>query len=306
MADTPAATLRPGTAGDNRACFEVLRAAVNDLARRIGAEPFGEDDPDGARRRFQPFSDHLTETAAEFWVAAATATGDVIGYGRSVERDGLFELAELFVRPDAQAAGIGRMLLERSFPPGRGNPRVIIATTDLRALSRYFRSGVVARAPIATFTGAARATEPDTDLRIERVDQIPEVDAADAIDRAVLGHTRSIDHKWFRTQRESYLYHRGDRIVGYGYVGLPDGAGSGPFAMLDPADLPAALMHAESRRAALGATEAAFDVGLDNRIAVPHLIERGYRMDQFLTLLLSSAPLGPLDGYVFTGPPLIL
>jgi GNAT superfamily N-acetyltransferase len=306
MADPPAATLRRGTAGDNRACFDILRAAVNDLARRIGAEPFGEDDPDGAWRRLQPFSDHLTETAAEFWVAETADSGEVIGYGRSVERDGLFELTEFFVRPDTQAAGIGRILLERTFPTGRGDPRVIIATTDLRALSRYFRSGVVARASIVSFTGTARAAEPDTDLHFERVDGSPEVDAADAIDRAVLGHTRSVDHRWFRTQRESYLYHRGDRVVGYGYVGLPDGAGSGPFAMLDPADLPAALTHAESRRAALGATDVTFDVGLDNGTAVRHLLGRGYRMDQFQTLLLSSAPLGPLDGYAFTGPPLIL
>jgi hypothetical protein len=46
-------------------------------------------------------------------------------------------------------------------------------------------------------------------------------------------------------------------------------------------------------------------VPLDNRLAIEHLLGRGYRMDQFLTLLLSSEPMRT-DGYLFTGPPLII
>lgn len=299
--------LRPGTLDDNQACFEILRAAVNDLARRIGAEPFGEDDPEGAWRRFQPFSDHITRTAAEFWVAEMPEDGRIIGFARSVDRDGLFELTEFFVSPDAQAAGVGRRLLERAFPPGRGAPRVIIATIDLRALSRYLRSGVVARLPIASFTGAARRSDVTTDLEMARVDSDEEDFASvDGIDDVVLGHRRTVDHRWLRTQREGYLYRRAGAIVGYGYVGLPGGAGSGPFAVLDPADLPAVMAHAESRRSELGASDIAFEVPLSSRVAVDHLLGRGYRMDQFLTLLLTSEPVRPLDGYVFTGPPLIM
>jgi GNAT superfamily N-acetyltransferase len=306
MADAQAAHLRPGTAGDNEACFGVLMAAVNDLARRIGAETFGEEDPDGTWRTMQPFFGHMTETAAEFWVAEAPDSGELIGYARSIERDGLFELTEFFVRPDAQAAGIGAALLGRAFPDGRGDPRVIIATTDRRALSRYFRSGVVAQVPIATFTGAARASDVDPGLDVERLEADDAFDAVDAIDGAVLGHRRSVDHRWLRTQREAYLYRRSGSVAGYGYVGLPQGAGSGPFAATDAADLPALMAHAESRRAELGAADMAFDVALNNRAAITHLLARGYRMDQFQTLLLSSAPLGSLDGYLFTGPPLIL
>lgn len=298
---------RPGTLDDNRLCFETLRAAVNDLARRIGAEPFGEDDPEGAWRRFRPFSDHLSRTAAEFWVAEAPDAGTIVGYARSVDRDGLFELTEFFVTPGAQAAGVGRQLLERAFPTGRGEPRVIIATTDLRALSRYFRSGVVARVPIASFTGTPRSTDAETDLEIVRVGpDDDDFDPVDAIDGAVLGHRRTVDHRWFRTEREGYLYRRGRKAVGYGYVGLPDGAGSGPFAVLEAADLPAAMAHAESRRLELGASDISFEVPLNSQLALGYLLARGYKMDQFLTLLLTSEPMRPLDGYLFTGPPLIM
>jgi GNAT superfamily N-acetyltransferase len=307
-AEAPAPRLRPGTLDDNHACFEILRAAVNDLARRIGAELFGEDDPEGTWRRFQPFADHLTRTAAEFWVAEAPESGVIIGFARSIDRNRLFELTEFFVSPDAQAVGIGRQLLERAFPLGRGEPRVIIATIDLRALSRYFRSGVVARVPIASFTGTPRSgAERSTDFEIVRVEADDEdFDPVDAIDGTVLGHLRTEDHRWFRSQREGYLYHRGGEVVGYGYVGLPDGSGSGPFAVLDPADLPAAMAHAESRRAELGASDLSFEVPLNNGLAIDYLLARGYRMDQFLTLLLTSEPMRPLDGYLFTGPPLIL
>jgi GNAT superfamily N-acetyltransferase len=306
MTTTSQPTLRPGTLDDNRACFEILRTAVNDLARRIGAETFGEDDPEGTWRRFQSFFEHLTRTAAEFWVAEAPDAGTIVGYARSVDRDGLFELTEFFVTPGAQAAGIGRALLERAFPDGRGAPRVIVATTDLPALSRYFRSGVVARVPIVTFTGAARAAGVESDLAIERVDAEDEdLAPVDAIDASVLGHRRTVDHRWFRTQREAYLYRRGGAVVGYGYVGPPDSAGSGPFAVLDPADLPAVMAHAEARRTELGASDMSFDVSMDNRPALDHLLSRGYKMDRFLTLLLSSEPLRT-DGYLFTGPPLIL
>jgi GNAT superfamily N-acetyltransferase len=306
MADALPAQLRPGTAGDNHACFQILMAAVNDLARRIGAETFGEDDPEGTWQHMLPFFGHLTETAAEFWVAEAPDSGELIGYARSIERDGLFELTEFFVRPAAQAAGLGAALLQRAFPDGRGDPRVIIATTDRRALSRYFRAGVVARVPIATFTGTARASDADPSLEVVHLEGEEDLDVVDAVDYAVLGHRRTVDHRWLRTQREAYVFRRSGRVAGYGYVGLPNGAGSGPFAATDPADLPALMAHAESRRAELGATDIAFDVALSNQLAMAHLLGRGYRIDQFQTLLLSSAPLGSLDGYVFTGPPLIL
>jgi hypothetical protein len=129
--------------------------------------------------------------------------------------------------------------------------------------------------------------------------------AVDAVDDAVLGHRRTADHRWFRIEREGFLYRRGGAVVGYGYVGRPDGSGSGPFAVLDPADLPAVLTHAESRRAELGARDLSIDVSLDNQPALEHLLARGYRMEQFLTLLLSSEPMRT-DGYIFTGPPLII
>lgn len=300
------ARIRPGTLDDNHACAAVLVEAVNDLGRRNGSIDEGSAlQLDEEWPRWRPFLEHIGRTAAEFWVAEG-ADGDLIGYARSIDRGGMFELTEFFVRPGIQSQGLGRDLLERAFPLGRGDLRLIIATTDIRALSRYLRAGVVPRFPVVTFTGASRESDPVGGPDIQPLDLDADLDAVHAIDDAVLGHRREVDHRWFAEQREGYRYLRDGRVVGYGYVGPSDGSGTGPFAVLDPVDLPAVLSHAERRRHELGEAETAFDVAMHNRIAVDHLLARGYRMDPFLTLICSSEPFGNFDRYVFCAPALTL
>ena len=298
--------IRPGTIEDNHACAAVLIAAINDLGRRNGSFEAGFAlDPEVHWPRWRPFFDHIAQTAAEFWVAEDT-DGNVIGYARSIDRGGLFELTEFFVRPGTQSQGVGRELLGRAFPPGRGDLRLIIATTDIRALSRYMRAGVVARFPVLTFTGPSREVSLVDGLEIEPLDIDRDIEAVHAVDDAVLGHRREVDHRWFSSQREGHRYVRDARVVGYGYVGLPGQAGNGPFAVLDPADLPAVMSHVERRRHELGVEETEFEVALHNRVAVEHLLGLGYRMDTLMTLLFSSEPFGQFDRYLFCSPALIL
>jgi GNAT superfamily N-acetyltransferase len=305
-ADSNGLRIRPGTIDDNEACAGVMVEAVNDLGRRNGS--IGADNVMELATqwpRWRSFFDHIARTAAEFWIAEGP-DGAPIGYARSTDRDGLFELTEFFVRPGIQSRGVGRDLLARAFPPGRGDPRLIIATTDIRALSRYLRAGVVARFPVLTFTGASRDVPRVDGLDPEPLDIDRDLDAVHAVDDAVLGHRREVDHRWFAAEREGYRYLRGGRTVGYGYVGRPDRSGNGPYAVLDPADLPAVLAHAERRRHQLGTEETEFEVALHNRAGVEHLLGRGYRMDPFMTLVCSSEPFGQFDRYVFCGPALIL
>lgn len=298
--------IRPGTIDDNEACAAVLVDAVNDLGRRNGSIEEGDAlQHETNWARWRSFFDHIARTAAEFWIAEG-ADGTPVGYARSIDRGGLFELTEFFVRPGVQSQGLGRELLARAFPPGRGDQRLIIATTDIRALSRYLRAGVVVRFPVLTFAGDSRDVAPVDGLVPEPLDLHRDLDAVNAVDDAVLGHRREVDHRWFATEREGHRYVRGGRVVGYGYVGLPDRAGNGPFAVLDPTDLPAVLSHVERRRHELGAEKTEFEVALHNRIAVEHLLGRGYRMDSFMTLFCSSEPFGRFDRYLFCGPALIL
>jgi GNAT superfamily N-acetyltransferase len=140
------------------------------------------------------------------------ANGELIGYGRSVERDGFFELSELFVRPDRQSAGLGKVLLEKVFPWGRGEVRVIIATNDRRGLARYYGAGTVARFAMFSMTGQPRRTQAGT---LDVVSAGPaDIDELAAIERAVVGYARCADYPWLLKHREVYKYQRAGRTVG--------------------------------------------------------------------------------------------
>ena len=75
--------------------------------------------------------------ATRWWFAEDEATGEAIGYARSILRDGVRELTEFFVLPEAQGAGVGRGLLARAFPADGARHRAIVATMDPRAIARY-------------------------------------------------------------------------------------------------------------------------------------------------------------------------
>jgi GNAT superfamily N-acetyltransferase len=295
--------IRRATTDDNEPCFRAFVEAVTDLSKRIGA-PW-EPDPAELWPRLEPIFKRLGDHAAEWWLAQDAGSGEVIGYARSVARGGLFELTEFFVRPSRQSAGVGRQLLELAFPPDRGEVRAIIATPDLRALSRYYRAGTVVRFPIVSLTGPPAAPGEESDLEIVRAssDDIPELVA---IERSILEFPRDSDEfAWLLEQREGYLYRRDGRTVGLGFIG-PPGTGSGPIAALEPAEQVPMLLHAEARAKALGRDEVSFEVPMINEVAMRHLLDRRFRMDPFMTLLLSSRPFGQFDRFISFSPPFVL
>ena len=277
MTEPESVRLRRGRPDDARRAFDVFLPAIRDLADRLN-QPW-EVDPDTQWERMRDLYEHLGETAAEWWIAEDAATGDVIGYARSIERGGLFELTEFFVRPDRQAAGVGGALLERAFPSDRGEVRAIIATTDIRAQARYYRAGTVARFPIVGLTGVPTATVPGPDVGVEAVALRPdgvELDDVRRIETEVLEYHRGNELRWLLVRREGYLYRRDGRPIGFGFVSR---GSTGPVAALDPVDQPAVLDHLAHRAAALGASEASFEVPMVNGVAVRHLLARGFRLD---------------------------
>jgi GNAT superfamily N-acetyltransferase len=302
VSDSPPIVLRRGVLADNRPCHDLLMEAVIDLTERQGSR--WEADREATWPLFEPVYRLVAEHAAEWWLAEDPSSHQLLGYARSIERGGLFELSELFVRPGRQSSGVGRQLLERAFPAGRGEVRVIVATTDARALSRYYRAGTVARFPIVTLSRAPRADRPAGDrLEIGRA-SMEDIPALAVLERAVLEFARgTAEFAWLVEQREGYLYRKHDEVAGFGFVGA---SGTGPIAALDPADLPEILDHIEGRAAAMGKGTIGLEVPMVNEIAVRHLLGQGYQMDPFLTLLLSSRPFGQFDRFIGFGPPLVL
>lgn len=292
--------LRRGTPADVRTAFDLFVPAIRDLTARQGIT--WEPDLERMWSRLEPLLEHLAAHAAEWWIAEDAATGHPIGYARSVERGGLFELAEFFVLPGSQSAGVGTALLERAFPAGRGEVRAIIATTDVRAQSRYYRAGTTARFPIVALEGPPRASEPPRDVEIAPAGE-EDIATLRRIESAVLEFDRGDEFRWLLEQREGYVYRRGGAPIGFAFVGR---TGSGPVAALDADDQVPILLHVEARAAALEVPELGLEVPMVNEVAMRHLLGRGFRMDTFFTFLMSSRPFGQFDRFIGFAPPFIL
>jgi predicted GNAT family acetyltransferase len=252
----------------------------------------------GSEREFT----YLARTAAEWWIAEDSATHRVVGYARSIERGGLFELTEFFVHPGQQAKGVGRALLARAFPNARGEVRSIIATTDVPALGRYYAADTVARFPILTLTGPPADAVTDGGIDILQVDgaQAPHLAEIAAIERAAVGFARGEEElRWILEQRDGYLYRRGERAIAFSFVGA---SGAGPIAALEPADIVRALLHVESRSHALGVTQLSLQVPGLNGVAMRHLLAHGFRIDSWVNLLMSNRPFGQFDRFIAFSP----
>ncbi len=304
MIETSEPAIRRATSDDVEACHHVMWESVTDFGARNGTPLHGTAAEWWASG--EPLQRYLADRAAEWWVAEDHDSGALLGYARSIERGGLFELTEFFVVPTRQSKGLGRALIDRAFPVGRGDARSIIATTDTRALARYYRAGVVARFPMLTFEGVPAETHIAGDLtpRLLDADSEEDVSAMRMIERSVLEYARDeAELRWLLSDREGHLYARAGTVIGFAFVGK---VGSGPIAALDPADLPDILLHVENRALALGLERLDLQVPGPNEVATRHLLDRGFRLDPWMNLLMSNRPFGRFDRILSFGPPVFL
>jgi len=290
---------RKGTIEDSYAVFQVFTRSIIDLGERTNVMAItGGNDPEVLKslwQRRQPMFEFLARTAAEFWVVEKD--GEIVGYARSIEHDGLMDLTEFFVLPNQQSGGVGRELLARAFPKSGARYRVIVATLDERALSRYLKAGVYARFPVKYFYRKAERVEIKTDLIIEPMQLDIHLEDINRIDRQIVGHSRAVIHQWIATTRSGYVYKRNGEVVGYGYAG----ESAGPFALLNENDYPAVLAHAESLMAEMDA-EFGAEVPLINRKAIEYFTERKYQIDSFTVLFMSNEPFGMFENYLCFSP----
>jgi GNAT superfamily N-acetyltransferase len=294
---------RTGTVEDSSAVFKVFLKSIMDYSERMNVMAItGGNDPEqlasiwGSRK---PLFDFLAKTASQFWIAEKD--GEVLGYARAIEHDGVQELTEFFVSPNQQSAGVGGELLLRAFPNSGAQYRTIIATMDERALYRYMKAGVRARFTFKYFYRKAEKVDVSTDLQIECMDLNTHLEQMNQIDRELVNHTRKDIHEWLVTMREGFVYKRGNDVVGYGYVG----ANHGPFAVLDENDFSAVLAHAESLTAEKG-EEFGAAVPLINKKAIEYFIERKYKIDTFSALFMSNVPFGKFENYLCFAPEFFL
>jgi hypothetical protein len=174
----------------------------------------------------------------------------------------------------------------------------------VRAQARYYAAGTVARFPLFTMGGTPGDRRPPAVLATEPIDGERAIDAQRAVERTVLGHRRSDEEvMWLLDRRQGHLYRRGDRTVGFSFLGRD---GAGPIAALDPADLPAILLHVEGLARSMGLERLELQAPGPNAVAIRHLMDRGFRFDSWINLLMSDRPFGQFDRFIPFSPPVFL
>jgi GNAT superfamily N-acetyltransferase len=308
MTDPGAITLRPITPDDAPALYRVFRRSIGSLLERYTeAWPADLADIDATWPSWRGLYEHLASSCDRAWLAERA--GLVLGYARSMRRGDLRELTEFFMDPDAAGGGLGRRLLEAAFPAEAGVRRLIIATGDPSAQSRYVRHGFTTHAQLLEMDGDPRARPdlvPTGDLQARPVDLADphHLEAIADVDLAVLGHRRDADHAFYASARSGRLFLRDGRVVGYGWMGER----AGPVAALDPADLVPMLAALEAIAVEQGRTALSWAVPGLAQPAASWLLARGYRLFRMPVFLMSDGPElpGRFDRYVVTVPPFFL
>jgi len=309
--------LRPATMADLPVCAAIWRESLNDYLVRLGQLEIPDDL--GAILRLYA---HLHATDPQTFVVAERA-GSIEAFAVVVRRERLTFLSMLFVRPGAQARGLGRMLLRRTMGdetiPRDGSWAT--ATDSAQPISNglYASLGIVPRTPLLRLVGLpARAgafsplpdgVEPvafrdvggdgDTDglgssaLRAELAD----------LDRDGLGFGRPADHRFLAEEgRTGFLYcDRDGRPVGYGYTS--ESGRLGPVVarearLLDP--ILGHLVHAVQPRGSFGA----WVPGAADQAVVP-LLRAGFRIDGFPVLLCWDRPFADFSRVLPISPGLL-
>ncbi|GAA2832046.1 GNAT family N-acetyltransferase [Kitasatospora sp. CM 4170] len=197
--------------------------AVQHLARvSFAALPDAAPGAPGAGARDEPPSvyqpartRHLVRTDPQgCWLAERD--GEPVGTVLSLRREGLWVLALLAVRPEAQGKGVGRLLLERAAAYGRGCLRGMLCASPSPAAARRYRRAGFTLHPAMRLTG--------------RVDRSGLVDPGDipvhpgnathrhlldSVDRRLRGAAHGPDHELMLAHFEELLV--ADALAGSGY-----------------------------------------------------------------------------------------
>jgi GNAT superfamily N-acetyltransferase len=311
-------TFRSARDEDLAECADIWRIAIDDYLGRLG-EPALPLQLGPTIRLFR----HLRSTDPERFVVAATGDERLVGFASAVERGRLWFLSMLFVRPEVQAAGLGRALMDRVMPdgvsPGRtgagsaGDRAFATATDSAQPVSNalYATYGVVPRVPLLRLVGLPDR-EPSqalpAGLRAEAVPPGPAhrtaVDApVSAIDRELLGFAHPADHAWLAAEDRRLVVYRSPAGVPVAY-GYTSAAGRlGPVAALDADLLAPVLGHL------MGAVEprgvfATWVPGSADR-AVVALLKAGLRLEKFPVLLCWDRPMVDFSRYLPISPGLL-
>ena len=304
---TPAGvTIRAAGLDDLPACAEIWREALNEFLGRLNLPLV----PPEVASLTRLHAHVLSTDPARFMVAARTdpTTGRerLVGFVAATQRDLVWFLSMLFIRPGDQGAGLGRALLERVMPADDAVTATATDTAQPISNALYASCGMVPRIPLLNLVG--RPERPDAfDALPSGVAARPmgDGDAAtvDALDAAIARFRHPQDHAFLRAEsRRGFLYRAPDgSALGYGYAS--EAGRVGPIAVRDEALLPAVLGHVLTAVEPRGAS--ALWVSGAAGGALMALLRAGLRLEGFPVLLCWNRPFADFSRYLPISPGLL-
>jgi GNAT superfamily N-acetyltransferase len=201
---------RPIDPADLEALGEIFYEADDDLNVRRGL-PKTPRNPMPLLRLF----DHIIQGSPHrAWLAERD--GRALGFGIAAQRADMTFLSFLFVRPDAQASGLGRALLERAMANSEYRA-VCIGAIQPIAAALYAQYGMVPRVPLFMFSGKPKVALRPLPKRME-IGPVG-IEEVAQLDQEVTGVTRPDDHAaWERWDRQRLGLYQSGKLTGYGYV----------------------------------------------------------------------------------------
>ena len=228
MVSAMALILRRAREADLERADELVSRSINDITQRHGFGPFATPSPPS----FQAFS--LRDDPEGLWAAE---DGDaLVGFAFSWVCGDLWFLAQLFVSPDHQSAGIGAELLKRTVAHADANGcahRALITFTFNRvSQGLYMRHGLFPTVPIYFFACETERVRPrpSARLRLEPLENTP-VPIREEIDRRAVGVPREKHHEYLKDDPNSDGFGLFSKTEYVGYVYLSKTGHIGPLAV---------------------------------------------------------------------------
>jgi len=275
--------LRPGRADEAPDLLAVMSAALAGEAA-AGAIVHTFQDPEGEAAWLR----YLLSTG-EGWVAEID--GGVAGFGITATRGATRWLVSLFVRPEAQGRGLGRLLLGQLWPSGfEGERATLVDAASRPATSLYLRAGLTPCFPVLAFEGQP-SKAPTGGHRLRLHDGWGEAaERVAAADAAVFGAARPGDHTHWTDRGFGFrsLWTDDGEWLGYGRWS-PSGR-LGPVVLAEGADWPGALDALAGEGARGGLERLRLMVPAANEPALRWCVERGLHYQGMEILLATQAP----------------
>ena len=295
--------------GDLASVASVFAAAIDDFNKKHGffEEPTSTSPPN------PQYAFWLKKDPAAFWVAEDGRR--IVGYSYSFLRGSLWFLADLFILPEYQGKGVGKVLIQKTLGSWSGhriaNRALITPAFNRASVSLYMRFGMFPRQPVYFATaprervlrslGPRRSKTLEAEERTEIGSRSSELDQ---IHKQALGFPTGWHNEFFTVVQDAHclLFKKKGRLEGYAF--LRRNGRIGPLVVKSASSFREAL-EATMRVAAEGDSEelTIFFPGT-NEEAVLASVGSGFRITYPL-LFLSSRPMGDWSNYLFYSPGLM-